>query len=231
MTARIKAFVADHVRQDEGADRTLVATISTGELDRYNDRVYPSGWDFTAYKQNPVVLWAHQYSSPPVGRSVEIRSDGEHVVSTMEFASRDQYPFADTVYRLYLGDYMKAFSVGFRPLDFHLNEAGGFNFTQQELLEYSAVPVPANAGALVAAKSAGIDTDPIREWAESALDSCHGGEPGCWIPRKALEDTYWAAGGRRSYPAVELRADDEFREDRERVVRDLLDEFEAMTTE
>ena len=138
MTARIKAFVADHVKQDEEADRTLVATISTGELDRYNDRIDPQGWDFAAYKQNPVVLFAHQYSALPVARALEIRTDGDRLVSRMKFTSQEEYPFGYTVYRLYLGHYLRAFSVGFRPLDFHLNEVGGFNFTQQELLEFSA---------------------------------------------------------------------------------------------
>ena len=47
----------------------------------------------------------------------------------------------------------------------------GYKFLKQELLEFSAVPVPANAEALIQARSKGIDTLPFKAWAEEILDN------------------------------------------------------------
>ena len=44
------------------------------------------------------------------------------------------------------------------------------DFQQQELLEFSIVPVPANADCLIEARSAGIDVEPLREWAAKTLE-------------------------------------------------------------
>jgi hypothetical protein len=56
---------------------------------------------------------------------------------------------ADTVLRLLDGGFLRATSVGFRPIRQVRNtERGGTDYLQQELLEFSVVPVPANADAL-----------------------------------------------------------------------------------
>ena len=59
---------------------------------------------------------------------------------------------------------MRAVSVGFRPtvqpkrvVDAEDNLAGGYEFNGQELLELSAVPIPANPEALQRAVAAGIE--------------------------------------------------------------------------
>lgn len=89
---------------------------------------------------------------------------------------------------------MRAVSVGFVPKKWTRNEerAGyAVDFVEQELLEYSAVPVPANPEALLEAKSAGIDVAPMVEWAEKVLDGA-AGEKGLWLPRKDVETLYSA---------------------------------------
>jgi hypothetical protein len=47
----------------------------------------------------------------------------------------------------------------------------GVDFSEIEMLEYSCCNIPANPDALVAAKSAGIDTNPLRKWAEEVIDT------------------------------------------------------------
>jgi phage head maturation protease len=51
------------------------------------------------------------------------------------------------------GGFLRSVSVGFRPLEFRFSSdparQGGIDFTKQELLEISVVPVPANAEALL----------------------------------------------------------------------------------
>jgi hypothetical protein len=97
---------------------------------------------------------------------------------------------------------MKAVSVGFIPLDWKFSKDKarpfGIDFTKQELLEISVCPVPCNPNALQEAKSQGIDTGPIREWASKVLDE--GGH--ILIPRNILEETFRQAKTPRCSPEV-----------------------------
>lgn len=68
--------------------------------------------------------------------------------SVAEFATKEQYAFADTVYQLIRGGFLNAARVGFLPQRHAYNEARGGDSLEQELLEYSVVPIPANAEAL-----------------------------------------------------------------------------------
>ena len=105
----------------------------------------------------------------------------------MQYAERDEYAFADTIFRLTKGGYLNATSTGWIPLAWAAANdrarPGGLNFSRVELLEISQVPVPALPTALVTARAAGIDTQPLFDWAERMLDA--GGF--VLIPRAELE--------------------------------------------
>ncbi len=141
----------------------LVFVASTGEVDRHGDTVAPGGWRLDAYRDNPVVLWAHDYGEPAIGRAEAVWSDGRALRARLEFAPTE---FAGQVERLYRQGYQKGVSVGFRPLRFEerrdpVNGAFlGIRFLEQELLEISAVPVPANGGALLAEEALGSGSAP-----------------------------------------------------------------------
>jgi HK97 family phage prohead protease len=154
-------------------ERRIKFTISTGDVDRENDRLRSDGWVLTAYRKNPVVMFAHDYKQLPVARAISIEEEDGRLVSTAEFATADLNPFADTVYRMIKGGFLNAVSVGFRPQKFKSAERDngrqGFDFEEQELLEYSVVPIPANPHALIAASKDGIDVEPITAWAKSWL--------------------------------------------------------------
>lgn len=144
----------------EISPRVLEFVGSTEALDRQGDKVRASGWNLKNYMKNPVFQWAHDYSAPPIGRAVKVWVEGKKLMFHIEFADRDTYEFADTIYRLYKGGFLKATSVGFIPLDWE-GKSGeddvpkweGNIFTKQELLELSGCPVPANPEALATAKS------------------------------------------------------------------------------
>ena len=142
---------------------SLVFVASTGEVDRHGDTVAPEGWRLDAYRNNPVVLWAHDYGEPAIGRAEAVWSDGRALRARLEFAPTE---FAGQVERLYRQGYQRGVSVGFRPLRFEerrdpVNGAFlGIRFLEQELLEISAVPVPANGGALLAEETAGSAETP-----------------------------------------------------------------------
>lgn len=140
--------------------RSFMAIASSPCVDRQGDVVEQAGWDLTNFKNNPVIPWAHDYSQPPVARAVEIGVQDGVLQMKVQFPPEGLYPFADTIWNLYRNQFLFAFSVGFIPEE----PAEGWNwegntFAKSELLEVSAVVVPANPQALaLAAKQGVIDT-------------------------------------------------------------------------
>jgi HK97 family phage prohead protease len=133
--------------------RTIRFVLSDSSVDRVGDTINAAGWRLGPYKQNPVVLWAHDSGSPPIGKMVNIFVSGDRLIGDVKFAEPEVYVFSDQVFRLIQNGYIRAGSVGFAPLKFSFAEdsdrAFGIDFHEQELLEFSVVPIPANANALV----------------------------------------------------------------------------------
>lgn len=163
-----QTFDAEIKAADDGASRQMAFVISTATPDRDKDVINPAGVSLANYLKNPVVLWSHDYSAPPIGRAVSITSDGQRLVAQAEFADAETYPFADTIYRLLQKGFLRATSIGFRPTKYMRNdERGGYDFEECELLEFSVVAVPANAEALAIAASGGladVDLAPVEAW-------------------------------------------------------------------
>lgn len=156
------------------AERAVKFIISTEAVDRYTDSIKLGGWQLDDYRRNNVVLWAHDDSIPAIARGENVVIEGGALRSTAIFATKDQHPLADTIYQLVKGGFIKASSVGFIPLEAKAStdpqRRAGYNITRQALLEWSVVNIPANPETLVAAKSLGIDTQPLFSWAEKVLD-------------------------------------------------------------
>lgn len=183
---------ADPVAAADGSRRVRF-TFSDGTIDRAGDSIDPKGWVLDNFNKNPVILWAHDSWSPPIGRGVDVSAAGDALVGDVDFMPPEINGFADTVYRMVKAGYIKAGSVGFLPLEWtFVNDKDrpyGINFEKQELLEFSICPVPCNPNALQEARSKGIDTAPLAEWAERLLD--RGGS--VLVPRDFLAETFKAA--------------------------------------
>ena len=141
-------------------DRVVRFTISTAAIDRERDSVAVEGWDLDAYRQNPVVLWAHDGYELPIGRCVEIGTDGAALRASVEFVPADMPCVgakAEAVLRMCRTGFLSTTSVGFRPLEFELAKDRmddddwfpPFNFVRQELMEFSIVTIPCNPEALI----------------------------------------------------------------------------------
>lgn len=181
-----KGFTPAEIAEVDAEERTLRFVISTESPDRDRDTIHASGWRLDNYRKNPVVLFGHMYREPPVGQALSVAADTGKLVSIAKFATREEYAFADTIYRLLLGKYLRATSVGFQPQEWSYDEErGGYNFIEQELLEYSIVPVPANPEALMLARSKGINITPLKDWAERMLDQFHE-EKGVYVPQSKI---------------------------------------------
>lgn len=153
-------------------ERIMTIRGSDETVDRDGDIIRVSGWELDNYRRNPVFLWAHNYSVPPVGSALAVtQSDGEHpsLDFTILFPKAEEYEFGATVHRLYSSGFMRASSVGFIPKtivrvdDEDERQAlglgrYGYLITRQELLELSAVPVPANPSALMNGIKSGVIT-------------------------------------------------------------------------
>lgn len=162
--AKRAAFVSE-LRGVADDSRMITFVSSTERRDRYGDCIRVAGWQTDEYMRGGgPVLWAHQSSAPPIGKTVSISKEMNPpaLVQKVQFADAATYPFADEVYKLYRGGYLKSVSVGFRPLDPPkpiLNEEGnfsGYEFTSAELLELSCVNVPANPDAVSRAIQKGV---------------------------------------------------------------------------
>jgi len=163
-----KEFVSEVEAGED--DRTIKFVISTGDPDREKDIISPDGWNTSNYLKNPVVLFAHDYGSLPVARATNVKLENGNLVAEAEFADAALNPMAEQVYQMLREGFLRGASVGFRPLDFTYNEQrGGVDFTQQELLEFSVVPVPANPGALMSA-SAEANAATLKQWATKTLE-------------------------------------------------------------
>ncbi len=133
------------------SEQQMTFVISNEEVDRHGDVIMAAGWRLESYRKNPVFLWAHDYARPVIGRASSVWRDPGRLLATIEFAPTE---FAQEVATLYRQNYQKGVSVGFRPIRFEerrQEQTGAFlgiRFLAQELLEVSAVPVPANREAL-----------------------------------------------------------------------------------
>jgi HK97 family phage prohead protease len=134
--------------------------FSDSSVDRMGDSIDAAGWNLTSFLKNPVALFGHDSSAPPIGRARDVRVENDRLMGTIEFMSADLYPFADEIFRMVREKYLRAVSVGFLPLEWRwadgADRRGGIDFEKQELLEISVVPIPANANALVQASGRGL---------------------------------------------------------------------------
>jgi hypothetical protein len=152
---------------------------STDGQKRDGNRVRNSGWQFANFAKNPVFLWCHDYRSLPIGKHVDWQVDKEgdgHVLRIWsQFCDPELYAFADKIRKMYEAGFLRAGSIGWNPIKFEVlrDKDGmfmGFDFVENDLLEFSAVPVPSDPDAIVEAISRGIigerDIEKIQEYGQ-----------------------------------------------------------------
>lgn len=129
---------------------TLWATMSTDDLDRHGEKVVQS-WNIDNFMNNPVVLNSHQYgdTTEAIGRIEALVQRDNSLEGKIKFAINEN-PKAKIIFDLYKGGFLSAFSVGFIPGE-----------KENELLELSAVTIPANAMALAKAKGFDIGEESV----------------------------------------------------------------------
>jgi len=191
-------------KQINEATREITFVVSTSGRDRDGDVIMQDGWNLDNYMKNPIVLWAHDPSQPPVARTKRISVQGNKLIATAQFPDKDTYEFGNTVYQMYKGGFLNATSVGFQPTELELMEGPepgdfGFRFVKQELMEFSAVPIPSNPEALIVARGQGLDIAPLKTWIERTLD-----EHGAGGMEDVLQRSFVALNG-KLHPSLQDR--------------------------
>lgn len=157
--AEIKAVSQDPERPNtlyiEGYASFYQNNIGIKEVDRDQEIVNIDGMDIEPYKNNPVLLWNHNWSEVR-GKVISLNKDGNglYVKAEMQRLTGKEADFENVLY----GN-VKSFSIGFIPLEYqYLDNA--VEITQSEMIELSIAPVQSNRSALfqvVGTKSLDID--------------------------------------------------------------------------
>lgn len=153
------------ITEDIG-ERTVRFTISKEVVDRDGDILRASGVDFTNYMKNPVFLSFHNSREFPLGKVTKFWVEGNSVkadvyfppieeLSTNPEQASEKAKLVDFTYHCYKTGMLNAVSVGFIPIEWEEIKDGkftiGWDIKKWELLEFSAVAVPANQDAIAEA--------------------------------------------------------------------------------
>jgi len=122
---------------------SITVVASSDAVDRDGDILDPKGWDLKNFQTNPVLLWSHNASELPIGKVLDVHTEGNELVAEVKFADHE---FASTVETLVRDGFINTTSVGFMPQE--VSEKDGLS-SKQELLELSFVNVPSNPTATV----------------------------------------------------------------------------------
>lgn len=138
------------VERKAGRPMTIVAANEGRQADGIDLRMENA--DLARYLANPVLGYGHSYwgrDELPIGRATSTTVEGAQLLIVPEFDKDDE--FAQVVERKLRSGYLNAVSVGFDAHDVDDLGVPG----RWELFEVSVVPLPMDAGALVASRGHG----------------------------------------------------------------------------
>lgn len=150
-------------KAEELDERTVRFKISSEVVDRDGDTLIAKGCDFTNFAKNPQFLSFHNYHEYPLGIPKNWGVEGNSVycdvyfptveeLSTNPEQASEKAKLVDFTYNCYKTGMLNAVSVGFIPKDLEPDQKTGGNVIKEwELLEFSAVAVPANQDAIAQA--------------------------------------------------------------------------------
>ena len=156
------------VSTEDIGERSVLFTISKEVVDRDGDILRANGVDFSNYMKNPVFLSFHNSREFPLGKVTKFWVEGNEVKAVVYFPTLEELAtdpnnasekakLVDFTYHCYKTGMLNAVSVGFIPVEW-IETEDGYDILKWELLEFSAVAVPANQDAIAqAVKSFGND--------------------------------------------------------------------------
>jgi hypothetical protein len=162
-------------------DGTVEYTASDATLDSYQESILPGGWKFTHFQKNAPFVDSHNYYTIEnlLGRVTSARVEGGALIETVTWAKDvAENKLAVLGWKMTLGGFLRAVSVGFRVVKSVVQGGEGWNaavaaaglppedaakcrriFLEQEQLELSACILGANPAAVARAHSEGCVSD------------------------------------------------------------------------
>ena len=151
-----KMIAKDVLSDGMTQDGNIIRFVASKEIiDRDGDIIYVDGIDTKNFAKNPLFLWGHDTSRKPIGKIVNLEKstglDGiKQLNIAVEFYGSEE---AQEIRDMYVNGFLSGVSVRILPKSYeqYKNKDGawGWKYLTSELLEVSAVTVPANQGALI----------------------------------------------------------------------------------
>ena len=163
------------IKAEDLGERRVLFTISAEVQDRDGDILRAEGVDLTNYEKNKVFLGFHNSRDFPLGKTEKVWVEPKKVkaivyfptieeLSTDPAQASEKAKLVDFCFHCYKTGMLNAVSVGFIPLEW-TETKDGYDITKWELLEFSAVAVPANQDAIAeAVKSFGLDESVVKDF-------------------------------------------------------------------
>jgi HK97 family phage prohead protease len=161
MSRRVTKLFNFDIQSVNEADRQITFCFSDDSVDRMGEVVDQASWDVKNYMNNPIILWGHNSDEPEnvlgQGVSLDLNKDGKSFI-TAQFDDAETNPRADMVFRQLIRRTLRCVSAGF--INGSEEKQDGTPFLKDnELLEVSIVPIPANPNAIaLALKDGSIST-------------------------------------------------------------------------
>jgi HK97 family phage prohead protease len=160
-----KLFVTKASSVDEEA-KTVRFKISDNSEDRYGEVVDQKSWDFKNYLNNPIFIWGHNPDIPEnvLGQTLdlEVSDDGKETYATVKFDT-DINSRALTAFLQVVRGTLRCVSVGFINHSYEVEEDVPI-LRDNELVEISLVPIPANPRAVSLALKDGSLNKKDAQW-------------------------------------------------------------------
>lgn len=150
-----RALTRAVLRKPAPDDDAMEFVASSPKVNRYGFALRTDGWLVDNFNANPVILWHHLDFIPPIGRGRAVKGASE-LTTRITWDRSD--PLGARVEQKYRDGFLNAVSVGFDFVDKGGKPLGAWwNLSAEQirdeafydLAEVSAVPVPADASALV----------------------------------------------------------------------------------
>lgn len=141
----LRAYSSLEIRSIDDDERVIEGVASTPTTDRMEDQVDPEGIVYSL----PTPFLRHHRSDEPVGHVIQLRKSPKAITVKVKFVRVNEPPSLkerlDVAWMEVKTKLVNGLSIGFLPLEWSdIKGTYGLRFTRWELLEISAVTVPAN---------------------------------------------------------------------------------------
>lgn len=148
-----------HVRGINKEKRTAHFVCSTNVIDSYGERV-EQVWNLKRFLTNPVILFAHKSHELPIGKASNVGVLDGKLQCDVELLSQEANPLTEQILNQWAEGMLLTGSVGFIPHSYRWEMEGDKEvliLSDNELLEFSVTPVPANPEALGRLRAKALD--------------------------------------------------------------------------